>query len=271
MADRDIVLDQHIPSSARVGNKLLGGKDNYEADEIVVSRLSEHFVVAVRQSRLFLLRAVDYLCTEHQVYQYVDLGCGIPISPDIGDIAGHHNNRARVLSIDYDLLVAVHARALLETSPGRRFALLDVTDTAAVLDQITTSLDLSAPMAICLSGTAELLPHAPAVLAVLTRGLPPGTWIILSHITDDENTQAIRDSAYTLARQDLAYHPRDRGTLTAMLAPYRLLGPGLVAPHRWNPFTEQTSLKPQHPITSASLVSADSDLSAYAAIGQLPH
>ncbi|MBW0273088.1 hypothetical protein ATM97_23675 [Nocardia sp. MH4] len=86
----------------------------------------------------------------------------------MGDAARHRGEIGRVLYLDHDPLVAVYARALLERSLDRRFALVDITDTAAVLDQITAFLDLGQPIALCLSGTAELLPNATDVLTELT-------------------------------------------------------------------------------------------------------
>ncbi|GGN65844.1 SAM-dependent methyltransferase [Nocardia rhizosphaerihabitans] len=263
MTSEDIALDQRTPSSARVSNKLLGGKDNYDIDHLVASRMSRKIVVAMGEARRFLLRAVEYLTNEHQVHQYVDLGCGIALPPDIGDVAADNIDSARTLYLDNDPLVAVHARALLATSPKRRFAMLDITNTAAVLDQIAGFLNLGKPIAICLSGTAELLPDAPAMLAELTSGLPRGSWLIFSHITDDVFTNDIRTSARELEHCGIAYRPRDHATVTAMLAPYRLLQPGLASPHTWRPDTGNPAYQPSHP--------AEWDLSAYAAVGQLPH
>ncbi|GAD87070.1 MULTISPECIES: SAM-dependent methyltransferase [Nocardia] len=260
MTNHEVALRHNMPSSARVVNKLLGGKDNYEIDGLVAANISNRFVVALREGRRFLLRAVDYLSSEHAVHQYVDLGCGIAMPPDVGDAATHRGESARVLYLDNDPLVAVHARALLATNPNRHFALLDITDTAAVLDKIAAVFDLNAPFAVCLSGTAEHLPEAPTLLAELTAGLPPGTWIVFSHITDDVFAHAIGASARELGHHGIAYHPRDRDTLATMLAPYQLLHPGLIAPHRWHPITRVPALKPQHPLKH--------DLAAYAAVGQ---
>ncbi|MFI5501092.1 SAM-dependent methyltransferase [Nocardia asteroides] len=261
MANHIVALRPDLPSSARVGNTLLGGKDNYEIDRIVATQVSRRFVVALREGRRFLLRAVSYLASEQAVHQYVELGCGIALPPDIGDAATHRGESARVLYLDHDILAAAHAHALLANSPDRRFALIDITDTAAVLDQITGFLDLGEPLAVCLSGTAELLPEAPAMLAELTTALPSGCWIIFSHITDDVFGADIRASASELERYAITCRPRDHATLADMLAPYRLLSPGLVAPHRWRPeFDNRVSLG-FHPV--------ELDLSAYAAVGRL--
>ncbi len=262
MADHALALRHDVPSSARVVNKLLGGKDNYDIDSVVAATASKRFIVALREARRFLLRAVNVLSTEHAVHQYVDLGCGLPLPPDVGDAATHRGKTGRVLYLDHDPLVAVYARALLEHGLDRRFALVDITDTTAVLDYIGGFLDLDQPLAICLSGTAELLPDAPGVLAKLTTGLPPGSWIILSHITDDVLGEDIRGTAAQLESHSITYRPRDRTTVSNMLAPYRLLRPGLVAPHQWRPEIGNRVYRGLNPV--------ELELSAYAAVGQLP-
>ncbi|WP_052314619.1 SAM-dependent methyltransferase [Nocardia thailandica] len=253
-------FQQNVPSSARVGNLLLGGKDNYEIDRTVARQVSDRIVVAVCEARRFLLRAVEHLSNEHDVHQYVDLGCGIPLPPDIGDIAGRNIEQARVLYLDNDPLVAAHARALLANTPNRHFAQLDITDTATVLTEITAFLDPAEPIALCLSGTAELLVDPSRVLAELTNCMPATNWVILSHLTDDIFGDKIRRWAEDLTHHGIPYQPRDRATVTAMLAPYQLLEPGLVSPHHWRPDLGSSQHQAFHP--------SKYDLSAYAAVGR---
>ncbi|MEV0684752.1 SAM-dependent methyltransferase [Nocardia sp. NPDC050378] len=253
-------LRYDVANSARVGNWLLGGKDYYDIDRLVAENAADRVVTVAREARRFLLRAVEHLTNEHAVRQYVELGCGFPLPPNVGDVAGREVERARVLYLDHDQLVAVHARALLANGPDRRFSMVDVTDTTAVLDQITEFFDLDLPIALCLSGTAELLPDPHAVLAELAGGLPPNSWLILSHITEDIFGDEIRIWATHLTHHGIPYRPRDHTAVTAMLAPYQLLEPGIVAPHRWRPDTGDPTYHPSH--------HPQSDLSGYAAVGR---
>ncbi|MFD3430729.1 SAM-dependent methyltransferase [Nocardia fluminea] len=261
--DTATVLDTNNPNPARVCNALLGGRDYYELDHLIAKPLlGSQLATAMAEARRFARRAVEYLSTAHQVTQVVELGCGIPMSPDIGEIAAHASSTARTLYIDNDLLVATHARALL-TEPNGAVAQIDLTDVDAVLAQITAAMDPAAPLAICLSGTAELFADAPAVLDTLTCQLPPGTWIVFSHVTDDIAGDDIGRAVEVLGNGGIAFHPRDRDTITTMLAPYRLADPGLIAAHRWRPTaTDHDTLRPLHPDAW--------DLCAYAAVGQLP-
>ncbi|MGW5922145.1 SAM-dependent methyltransferase [Nocardia fluminea] len=257
-------VDTSRPNSARVCNVLLGGRDGYDLDLLVARPLLDsQLTIAMRESRRFARRAVEHLCNQHRVHQVVELGCGFPLHPDIGEINADANNTARTLCIDNDVLAATHARAVLN-GPNGVVADADLTDTTAVLAEITAVMDSSAPLAVCLSGTAELLADAPAVLGTLTNQLPAGTWIVFSHITDGIAGDDISSAVAALGDAGIGFHPRDRDTIAAMLAPYRLAAPGLIAPHRWRPAdTEHATLRPLHPDTW--------DLAAYSALGQLPH
>lgn len=251
------------PNTARVCNALLGGKDHYELDRVIAEPLLDsQLAIAMAEARRFARRAVEFLSNNHQVTQVVELGCGLPLYPDIGEIFVHASDSARILFIDNDLLATNHAQALL-TEPNNVVAKIDLTDVNAVLAEITAVMDSTAPLAVCLSGTAELLADAPAVLDALTRQLRPGTWIVFSHITDDIAGDDISSAVAALSDAGIGFYPRDRDTITTMLAPYRLVDTGLIAPHRWRPTeTAHDILLPLHPDTWG--------LAAYAAIGQLP-
>ncbi|MFE9784987.1 SAM-dependent methyltransferase [Nocardia salmonicida] len=261
--DRATALDPWNPHSARVHTAILGGKDYYAADYTIAEKLIRSKIgPAITESRRFARRAVGYLIDHHQLTQFVDLGCGFPHRPDIHDVAAERSDTARTLYIDNDPLVATHAHALM-TGHTTHTAEIDLTDTTAVLD--ATTLDTSAPIALVLSGTAELIDDAPAMVAALTHALPVGTWLVLTHITSDVHGHHIDSAAQTLSTAGIDYFPRSREEIADMLTGYHLHTPGLVAPHRWRPepigpdrYAQAT--EPLHP--------AVWDLAAYAAIGQ---
>ncbi|MDO3646147.1 SAM-dependent methyltransferase [Nocardia mangyaensis] len=257
------VLDTNRPNPARVFNALAGGKDYYELDRVIAEPLlGSQLAVALAEARRFARRAVEYLSTTHQVHQVVELGCGLPQWPDIGEVAVHANPKARTLYLDHDIVVTTHARALLTEQNGV-VAEVDITDIDAVLARIGVVMDSAAPLAICLSGTAELLADGTAVFEALTRKLPRETWVVFSHITNEVAWSDIGRAAEALGRAGIAFCPRDRDTISTMLAPYRLTDPGLIAAHRWRPLdTEHDALQAQHPYVW--------DLPALAAVGQLP-
>ena len=276
-------IDPYQPTPARLHDFFLGGKDRYECDEALAEGLASSTLrAALIESRRFARRAVEYLADRHGLSQFVELGCGLPHAPNIHDIAEQRSDTARTLYVDTDIVAAAHGRAMLHEPPTRFFTDTDFTDTDAILGDITTVMDMTAPLAVCVSGTAEWISDAPAVVAALTDRFPVGTWLVLTHVTDEFYPDHIRAAADTLRRAGIPYHPRGRDEITAMLAGYQLLAPGLIVPHRWAPIPNRdddnddnrgddggggdgvrrvSAIGPRH--------RAAWDLSAYAAIGQL--
>ncbi|WKG08220.1 SAM-dependent methyltransferase [Nocardia sp. PE-7] len=273
------LIDPYQPTPARLHSVFLGGKDHYEPDDSLAKNLSSSTIrPAITESRRFTRRAVEYLSDHHRVSQFVELGSGLPHAPNIHDIAEQRSDTARTLYVDSDILVAAHGRAMLHEGP-RYFTDTDIVDTDAIMGDIAAVMDIAAPLAVCVSGTAEWISDAPAVLAALTARFPVGTWLVLTHVTDEFYPDHIQAAAETLRRAGIPYHPRGRGEITAMLAGYQLLAPGLIAPHRWPPTPSRdddsdsengdgdgdgirrlSATAPRH--------RAAWDLSAYAAIGQ---
>jgi hypothetical protein len=229
-------FDPYQPNSARLHEYFLGGKDRYECDAVLAENLASSTLrPALTESRRFTRRAVEYLSDRHGVSQFVELGCGLPHAPNIHDFAEQRSDTARTLYVDSDLLVAAHGRAMLHEPPTRFFTETDITDTDAIMRDITTVMDMTEPIAVCVSGTAELITNAPAVLAGLTEQFPVGTWLVLTHVTDEFYPKHIQAAAETLRCAGIPYHPRRRDAITAMLTGYQLLAPGLIVPHRWAP------------------------------------
>ncbi|APE36433.1 hypothetical protein BOX37_23675 [Nocardia mangyaensis] len=275
------LIDPYQPTPARLHSAFLGGKDHYEPDEALAEELSSSTIrSAITESRRFTRRAVEYLSDHHGVSQFVELGCGLPHVPNIHDIAEQRSDTARTLYVDSDIVAATYGRAMLNDPPTRFFTDTDFTDADAILADITTVMDMAAPFAVCVSGTAEWISDAPVVLAALTDRLPVGTWLVLTHVTDNAYPQHIHAAAETLRRAGIPYHPRGRDEITTMLAGYKLLAPGLIAPHRWAPTPNHDDNDNDHGddggdgygVRRVSVTAprhrAAWDLSAYAAIGQ---
>ncbi|MFC9659618.1 SAM-dependent methyltransferase [Nocardia sp. NPDC127606] len=265
------VIDPGQPNAARLHNVFLGGKDHYAPDQALAENLASSTIrAAITESRRFTRRAVEHLSDHHRVSQFVELGCGLPHTPEIHDIAEQHNSTTRALYVDSDIVVAAHGRAKLHDPPTRFFTDTDITDTDTILSDIAAVMDMTAPLAVCVSGTAEWIPDAPAVLAALTARFPVGTWLVLTHVTDEFYPDHVRAAAETLRRAGIAYHPRGRDEITAMLAGYQLLAPGLIAPHRWTPTPIDSDGNGVPPLSASTpRHRAAWELSAYAAVGQL--
>src|ERR1700753_1161131 len=79
-------VDTSTAQSARVYDYLLGGKDNYPLDREAGDEMLKKMPgarVNVQQNRLFLGRAARYLAAEGGISQFLDIGAGIPTSPNL--------------------------------------------------------------------------------------------------------------------------------------------------------------------------------------------
>ncbi|MFD5179401.1 SAM-dependent methyltransferase [Nocardia sp. NPDC058379] len=259
-----VFVDQGRPNPARVFSALLGGKDTYSSDQIIAQRLLaiNTFRVAIVEARLFLLRAVEHLVGDHGVTQIVELGCGYPNDPTVHEVARNQTPTARTVYVDHDPIVAGHARALM-TGAGAVFVDADLTDPTDVLERIGSVLEPGLPTAVCLSGTAEFLPDAPAIVASLTSLLPDGTWLVFTQTAADLRVHEIDSAVAIWASAGISYRPREREQVEQMLAPLRLLEPGVLTADLWRPDLDIVGVEDGSQVWPKPVVCC------YAAVGQL--
>jgi hypothetical protein len=85
-----VELNTNVAHPARVYDYWLGGKDNFPADAAAAEQAMEalpQVVDGARANRAFLRRAVRYLASEAGIRQFLDIGTGIPTSPNVHEIA----------------------------------------------------------------------------------------------------------------------------------------------------------------------------------------
>ena len=112
-------LDTSVPHPARVYDYWLGGKDNYAADREAAEAAmaaNPYIVPGVRTNREFLGRAVRYLTGEPGIRQFLDIGTGIPAADNTHEVAQAAAPEARIVYVDNDPIVLVHARELLTST-----------------------------------------------------------------------------------------------------------------------------------------------------------
>jgi S-adenosyl methyltransferase len=103
------------PNVARMYGYWLHEKDHYATDRAAADAITEQFpeVAAIaRANRAFLGRAVRFAARQG-IKQFVDLGSGLPASPNVHEIAQSIDPDTRVVYVDHDPIVLAHARALL--------------------------------------------------------------------------------------------------------------------------------------------------------------
>jgi hypothetical protein len=129
------VLDPTCPSTARIYDCALGGKDHFSADRRVVEMIRvvlPEVSQAAWANRRFHQRAAQWMARQG-ICQFLDLGCGLPIAETTHEAVQQINPAALVAYIDHDPMVIVHARALLTYSGATTAILADIRDPAALL------------------------------------------------------------------------------------------------------------------------------------------
>ncbi|MFI6522932.1 SAM-dependent methyltransferase [Spirillospora sp. NPDC050679] len=240
-----------VPTSARVYGWSLGGKDNFEVDRKFALANLPAFPAVVdiaRQNRLFLYRAVRYLTQEAGIRQFVDLGCGLPTDDNVHQVARRFAPDARVLYVDIDPIVLVHARALLAGDGSTTVITADMRDPKAVLDHPETArlIDFDEPLAVLyLSVGHHLLdsddPRA-IVHSVLDRAVP-GSHLVFTQITTDDPGRAAEMDARANGA-GMPWRTRSRAEVDALLAGPEPVEPGLTDIRLWRPDPGQPELAP---------------------------
>jgi len=242
MTDSAPELDTTVPHSARVWNYWLGGTDNYPADQLVGDQVMAMFpdiIRLARADRAFLGRAVRYLAVGAGIRQFLDIGTGLPTASNTHQVAQAIAPDSRVVYVDNDPLVLVHARALLTSTPEGACDYIDadLRDTGRILDRAAATLDFTRPVALMMLGILGQIPdsdHPGSVIGRLMSVMAPGSHLALSDgvNTSETFTEAVRHYNENSAN---TYHPRSPEQITAFFAGLDLVEPGVVELSRWRP------------------------------------
>jgi S-adenosyl methyltransferase len=242
---RDRRFDTSVPHPARVYGYWLGSKDHYPADRRAaeeVMRLRPQVVAGARANRYFLARVVRFLAGECGIRQFLDIGTGMPAIDNTHEIAQRAAPDSKIVYVDNDPLVLVHARALLgsTTAEGACDHIdADLREPEAILSQAARTLDFTQPTAILLLAVLHFLPDEadPAeIVAALASALAPGSYLAMSHLTADFAPEQV--TAATTAYNTQAPAPvtaRTHAQVTGLFSGLPLLAPGVVPITEWRP------------------------------------
>ncbi len=237
-------IDASVPHIARVYDYWLGGKDNFAVDRELAERFIQTdpmAVAGVRSNRAFLGRAVHYLAAEAGIRQFLDIGTGIPSANNTHEVAQRAAPSARVVYVDNDPIVLVHARALLTSHPDGATDYLeaDLRDTDTILTEARRTLDFAKPVAVLLVGVLHCIPDADDPAAIVTRlvaAVPPGSYLVISHPASDIHAKAMAEGAALMNRAiagTITFRAREQ--VACFFDGLELVEPGLVPTTQWRP------------------------------------
>ena len=241
-----VAFDTTVAHPARIYDYWLGGKDNFAADRIAaeeVLAVMPAMAQVARRVRMFLATVVHHLAADLGITQFLDIGTGLPTVNNTHEVAQRAAPAARVVYVDNDPIVLLHAGALLTCSPPGRCAYIeaDVRDPDRVLAGAAATLDLTEPVAVMMLGLLHFIPEVDAPFA-LTRhyldALAPGSYLAVSHAASDIEPEPLDAAAEKYnARSATQITLRSKAEIGRFFDGLELVPPGITPLGQWAPGT----------------------------------
>ena len=233
-------IDIDRPSPARMYDFALGGKDNFEVDRIAVQAVAQvipEFRDVALANRGFLIRAVDTLARQG-IDQFIDLGTGIPTSPNVHEVAQQVHPDARVVYVDNDPIVMAHNRALRSRRPGVLTLQCDLRNPAGVMEnpEVRKHLDFERPIGLLFVAVLHFLRRDLGVEVVnqFRRGLPAGSYLAISTAcADGMEPEVINRLEQVYAASPAPMVLRTTDQVEQLFEGVDLLPPGLTDVSQW--------------------------------------
>ncbi|MFJ9950878.1 SAM-dependent methyltransferase [Kitasatospora sp. NPDC091207] len=248
-------LRMDVPHSARVYDYLIGGKTNFEADRTAAHASVKAWPalpISMRTTRTFMQRVVRHLAEEHKVRQFLDIGTGIPTSPNVHEIAQGIAPEARVAYVDNDPIVLTHARALMSSTEEGRTSYIDAdfrdVDSIMGAPQLREVLDLSQPVALSLIAIVHFVLDQDDPQGIVRRfmdRLAPGSFLALTVFTGDTDPVGVGGVGREYNARGIPLQIRDKAETLAFFDGYDLLDPGVSLVHHWRPDADAAPVRDQ--------------------------
>ncbi|MEV4343692.1 SAM-dependent methyltransferase [Actinoplanes sp. NPDC049596] len=235
----------NVPHSARIYDYWLGGKDNFAVDRAVGEAMIKA-IPSMRymagENRKFVHRVARDLVEKEGIRQFLDIGTGIPTRPNLHEVAQQIIPEARVVYVDNDPIVLVHARALMiSTREGRsEYISADIRDPGSILDDKTLRDTLSFDEPIGLTMIAILMLIADqddpwTAVAALRDAMPSGSCLAITHPTADFDPGPVAQAVAAATNAGMTLVARTREAVERLFGDWELLDPGLVPVPSWRP------------------------------------
>lgn len=259
-------IDFTKPQTARMYDYYLGGKDHYAPDRQTAEKVVGAWPgvrKAARANRRFMHLAVERLATLG-VHQFLDIGTGIPTSPNVHQIAQAVLPEARILYTDHDPVVLAHARALMNSTAEGRIDYIqgDLRRPEGILGHPCMTgpepaLDLSRPVAVNLLAIMHFITtedDPERIISALMAPLPAGSHLVLSHVTAEFAPAEVEAAVQLYRSQGLPAQARDARALQELVDALglELLPPGILPVNRWSPDTAEEPAVPLYTDAEAS-------------------
>ena len=248
-------LRMDVPHAARVYDYLIGGKTNFEADRVAAHASVEAWPslpISMRTTRTFMQRVVRILAEEYGIRQFLDIGTGIPTSPNVHEIAQAIAPEARVGYVDNDPIVLTHARALMSSTPEGRTCYIDADfrdpDSIINSSRLRDVIDFSRPVALSLIAIVHFVldeDDPQGIVRRLMDALAPGSFLALTVFTGDTDPVGVGGVSREYNARGIPLQVRDKAETEAFFKGLELLDPGVTLVHHWRPDADAEPIRDQ--------------------------
>jgi hypothetical protein len=237
-------LDPTKPSVARMYDLMLGGKDNYASDRMMLEKVltvAPETRDSARMNKEFGKRATRFIA-QQGIRQYLDLGSGIPTSPpSTHDTARELEPDARVIYVDHDPVVVTHNRALRAISPGLVAISGDVEQPDSILasTDVIEQIDFREPVGVLIFSVLQTVgsyERAQQIVRSFAARMAPGSYLAMSHASTHSDAEAMAHVHKT--SRETGYPPvafRDSEQILGFFDGFDVVEPGLVDVRDWRP------------------------------------
>ena len=237
-------LRPDVPHSARIYDYVLGGKDNFEADRVAAEKMLEGMPslrISMRANRRFMVKAARFMARQG-IRQFLDVGTGLPTHPNLHEVVQGEAPEAKVVYVDNDPLVLVHARALLIPVGTGTVSYLDADlrepEAIFAAPPIRDGFDLAQPVAVTLIAVLQHIVDddiARDIVARVMAPLAPGSALAIAAVTTENDERCGDHTVQTYNRSGVPVRPRSLGEVEALFGGLPRVEPGVVLVHRWRP------------------------------------
>ena len=207
------------PTPARIYDYMLRGHNHFDVDV----KAAEQILGAVPEirdcawsNRGFHQRAAKWMA-ERGIRQFIDIGSGLPTVGNTHEVVQRLIPDARVVYVDNDPMVAEHGRALLSDTGTTRVICADLREPETILEapDLRALIDFSEPAGLLLTAVMMFVSDSQDPWGLVARyvdALSPGSYLALSHLTDDHKPPIVVDrfrAVFDRATERLYFRSKD--------------------------------------------------------------
>jgi hypothetical protein len=226
-------VDPAKPAPARIYDYLLSGENNFPSDREAADRITA-VVPEIRDcawaNRGFHQRAARWIA-RRGIRQFIDIGSGLPTVRNTHEVVQEVDLQCRVVYVDNDPMVHEQAGELLTGRADVQVILGDLRDPEGVLanPDLRTLIDFSQPAGLLMTAVMHFVadeydPHG--LLARYLDTLAPGSYLALSHLTDDQKPpRAVSEFRHAFDHATEQVHFRSEADIERFFTGLELVSP----------------------------------------------